>query len=119
MTFTFPVASFTKHDLGTLQKSAVRETLARLGFNRNITWDFVFSRMLFGGLGLRDLFLELGIAQLELFICHVRAGTSQGVLFIIGLSWWHFVAGYSTPLLQEPQHSVDYVDFTWYSTLQA
>jgi hypothetical protein len=110
MTFTFPVASFTKHDLGTLQKLAVRATLARLGFNRNITRDFVYSSMLFGGLGLRDLFLELGIAQLELFIRHIRARTSQGVLFIIGLSWWHLVAGSSTPLIQEPPHSVDYVD---------
>jgi hypothetical protein len=75
--------------------------------------------MAYGGLGLRDLFLELGIAQLKLFIRHIRARTSQGVLLIIRLSWWHLVAGSSTLLLQQPQHPVDYVDFTWYSALQA
>jgi hypothetical protein len=99
MTFTFPVSSFTSNDLGNIQKSAVRATLARLGFNRNITRDFVFSSLLFGGLGLHHLFLELGIGQLELFLRHLHARTHQGILFLIGLSWWHLVAGYSTPLL--------------------
>jgi hypothetical protein len=36
MTFTFAVASFAATQLLTLQRSAIRATLAKLGFNRNI-----------------------------------------------------------------------------------
>jgi hypothetical protein len=117
MTFTFPVSSFTASELGNLQKTATRATLARLGFNHNITRNFYFSSLLFGGLGLRHLFLEFGIAQLELFIRHIRARTPQGILFLIGLSWWHLIAGVSTPLLQHPTDSVTYVEQTWYTAL--
>ena len=98
MIFILTVTSFTATQLMSLQKQAIRATLARLGFNRNISRDVVFGSPLFGGLGLRDLVLEQGIAQLELLLRCVRASTPQGSLFLIGLSWWHLVAGFTTSL---------------------
>jgi hypothetical protein len=86
MVFTFAVCSFTLADLTTLQKAPVRATLARLGFNPNISRDIVFGSSLHGGLGLLHLFVEQGIAQLQLLLRHLHAETSQGSLMLIGLA---------------------------------
>jgi hypothetical protein len=86
MTFTFAVASFTPAQLKSLQQPATRATLAKLGFGRNISRDIAFGSPLYGGLGLFSLVTEQGIAQLQLLMRHLRAGTPQGTLFLIGLS---------------------------------
>jgi hypothetical protein len=118
MTFTLAVTSFTATQLCTLQKPATQATLSKLGFNRNISRDIVFGSPLFGGLGLHNLVTEQGIAQLQLLIRHLRAGTPQGMLFMIGLSWWHLVAGFATSLWENPTANIPYVDRTWYTSLQ-
>jgi hypothetical protein len=109
MTFTFAVTSFTSVQLKSLQQSTTRATLAKLGLNRNISRDVAFGSPLYGGLGLSNLVMEQGIAQLQLLMRHLRAGTPQGTLFLIGLSWWHLVAGFSTPLWENPAANIPYV----------
>ena len=118
MTFTFAVASFTATQLLNLQRPAIRVTLAKLGFNRNISRDIVFGSPLYGGLGLLNLVTEQGIAQLQILIRHLRPGTPQGTLFLIGLSWWHLAAGFSFSLWEHPQVKIPYVERTWYTSLQ-
>jgi hypothetical protein len=66
----FAVCSFTKVELTKLQTAPVRTTLARLGINRNTSRDIVFGSSLYGGLGLLHLFVEQGIAQLQLLTRH-------------------------------------------------
>jgi hypothetical protein len=99
-------------------KSAIRSTLVRLGINRNISRDIVFGSPNFGGLGLRHLFVEQGIAQLELLLRHLRAKTTQGALLLIGLSWWHLSAGFSTSLWEDTKANVSYVEHSWYNSLK-
>jgi hypothetical protein len=119
MAFTFAVTSFTATQLLNLQRSAIRATLAKLGFNRNISQDIVFGSPLYGGLGLLNLVTEQGIAQLQILIRHLRAGTPQGTLFLIGLScWWHLAAGFSFSLWEYPHVHIVYVERTWYTSLQ-
>jgi hypothetical protein len=119
MTFTFAVASFTATtQLLNLQRSAIRATLAKLGFNRNISRDIVFGSPLYGGMGVFNLVTEHGIAQLQLLIRHLRAGTPHGTLFLIGLLWWHLAAGFSFSLWEHPQVHISYVERTWYTSLQ-
>jgi hypothetical protein len=118
MTFTFAVASFTATQLLTLQRSAIRATLAKLGFNRNISLDIVFGSPLYGDLGLFNLVTEQGIAQLQLLIRHLRAGTPQGTFFLIRSSWLHLAAGFSFSLWEHPQVQLSYVKRTWYTSLQ-
>jgi hypothetical protein len=80
MVFTFVICSFTMAELLTLQRAPIRATLAKLGFNRNISRDIVFGSVLYGGISLTDLFVEQGIAQLQLLLRHLRAEMSQGTL---------------------------------------
>jgi hypothetical protein len=118
MVFTFTVCSFTMAELTTLQKAPVRATLARLGFNWNISRDIVFGSTMYGGLGLLHLFVEQGIAQLQLLLRHLRAETPQGPLMLIGLSWWHLVVGFSSSLWENTQANICYVEHSWYSSLK-
>jgi hypothetical protein len=118
MAFTLAVCSFSLHELVKLQKSAIRSTLARLGINRNISRDIVFDSPNFGGLGLRHLFVEQGIAQLELLLRHLRAKTTQGALLLVGLSWWHLLAGFSNSLWEDTKANVSYVEHSWYNSLK-
>jgi hypothetical protein len=118
MIFTMAVTSFTAGQLMSLKKQAIRATLACLGFNRNISREIVFGSPLFGGIGLRDLVLEQGIAQLELLLRHVCAGTPHGSLFLIGLSWWHLVAGFTASLWETTDAHIPYIERSWYTSLK-
>jgi hypothetical protein len=118
MIFTFAVCSFTEAELNTLQKAPVGATLARIGINRNTSCDIIFGSSLYGGLGFQHSFVEQGIAQLQLLIHHLRADTSQGSLMLIGLSWWHLIAGYSSPLWETPTSNISYVDHSWYNSIK-
>jgi hypothetical protein len=64
------------------------------------------------------LFVEQCIAQLQLLVRHLRAQTTQGNLILIGLSWWHLVAGYSSSLWMNPAANISYVEHSWYTSLK-
>ena len=64
------------------------------------------------------IFVEQGIAQLQLLVRHLRAKTMQGHLMLIGLSWWHLVAGYSSSLWMHPAANISYVKHSWYNSLK-
>jgi hypothetical protein len=68
--------------------------------------------------GLLDLFVEQGIAQLQLLLRHLRAETFQGSLLLIGLSRWHLVAGYSSSLWENTSANIGYVQHSWHSSLR-
>jgi hypothetical protein len=74
---TFAVCSFTMAELFTLQKAPIRASLTRLGLNRNISRDIAFGSAMHGGLGLLNLSIEQGIAQIQLLLRHIRAETTR------------------------------------------
>jgi hypothetical protein len=100
MTYTLPVSHHSPKQLRRLQSKATRATLMKLGFNRNTAHRVVYGPSRYGGLGFRDFAVEQGISQVELFIRHMRAGSPQGKLLRITLSWWQLVMGVSSPLLE-------------------
>jgi hypothetical protein len=108
----------TQHSSNTANWPPVCATLDRIGINRNTSRDTVFGSSLYGGLGFQHLFVEQGIAQLQLLIRHLRADTSQGSLMLIGLSWWHLTAGYSSPLWENPTSNISYVEHSWYNSIK-
>jgi hypothetical protein len=119
MTFTLAVSSFTTPQLFALQKSTIRATLAHLGFSRNISREIAFGSPLYGGIGLSNLLIEEGIAQLELLVRHLRARIPHGSLFLIRPSWWHLVLGFATRLWENDTANIPYIEYTWYSSLFA
>jgi hypothetical protein len=119
LTYGLSVMTHTRQDLDHLQRPAVSATLAKLGFRRTINRSIVFGSPLYGGLGLHDLYLEQGIAQLQLFIRHLRAQSPQGKLLHIALTWWQLQAGVSWNLLSLPQRPLHYLPATWLTSVRA
>jgi hypothetical protein len=118
MTYTFGISYHTLPKLATLQRSSTRATLMKIGFNRNTALAVVFGAVTFGGLGMRHLYVEQGIAQLQLFIRHTRAGTDQGTLLRITLAWWQLAAGVSYSLLEFPSRIIHHLDDNWLASVR-
>jgi hypothetical protein len=118
MTYTFGISHHSSKHLAHMQSQPTRATLMKIGFNRNTALAVVFGAVIFGGLGMRHLYIEQGIAQLQLFIRHLRAGTDQGTLLRITIAWWQLVAGVSFPLLLHPDVPVPYLPNDWLSSLR-
>jgi hypothetical protein len=89
MTYTFPVTHHSTARLHKIQSAPTRSTLMKLGFNRNTAHAVAFSPSRYGGLGLRTLHVEQGIAGLTILIRHLHARTPQGSLLLITLAWCH------------------------------
>jgi hypothetical protein len=117
MTYTLPVSHHIPKQLQTLQSPATRATLMKLGFNWNTAHRMVYGPSRYGGLGFRDLAVEQGIGQVELLVRHIRAGTTQGKLMRITLSWWQLVVGVSYPLPTDTSTTLPHPDSHLLSTL--
>jgi hypothetical protein len=118
MTYSLPVSHHTPKKLRKLQSPATRATLMKLGFNRNTDHWVVYGPSRYGGIGFRDPFVKQGIGQVELFVRHLRAGTTQGTLMCITLSWWQLVVGVSCSLLGAPTTLIPHDDSHWLSSIR-
>jgi hypothetical protein len=113
------VMTHSSKDLFNLQRPAIAATLSKLGFRQTINRAIVFGSPLYGGLGLRDLYVEQGIPQLQLFIRHLlRAESPKGELLKITLSWWQLQAGVSWSLLEHPQPKLSFLPTTWLTSVR-
>jgi hypothetical protein len=106
MTYTFPVTHHSAARLYKIQSAPTRSTLMKLGFNRNTAHAVAFGPSRYGGLGLRNLQVEQGIAGLTILIRHLRAQTQQGSLLLITLAWWQQIISTQAPLLEYPNSPV-------------
>ena len=69
---TFPVTHCTQKELKKLQSPVHQATLLKLGFDRNTAHAVMFGSVQYGGLGMRNLWVEQGVAHLLLIIRHLR-----------------------------------------------
>jgi hypothetical protein len=119
MTYTFPVTHHKKAKLDKLQASPKRATLLKLGYRRNIPDAVVYGSIQYGGIGLRPLFIEAGIAQYLIFTRHLRAQTDIGSLLRITLHWWQLQAGVSFSLLEFPATTLTYLNWDWFTCFRS
>jgi hypothetical protein len=103
MTYTFLVSAHSPAKLRKLQSPAICAVLNQIGFNSRTACAVVFGPCMHGGLALRDLPVEQGIAILIMIIRHLRVATPQGQLLLITLVWWQHVIGISYALIDNPE----------------
>ena len=72
--------------LAKLQSLSTHATLEKMGFKQNTAHAIAYGSRLHGGIGLRTLFIEQGIAQLTMIIRQIRSKNDLGTLAIIALS---------------------------------
>jgi hypothetical protein len=76
--------------------------LSKLGVCQNTSRLLCFLSSFYGGLDLRDLFIEQGIGQLEFIIRHLRSPGMVGSLLHHVLGWFQYNVGVSYCILQHP-----------------
>ena len=100
MLYSFSLTSFSQ-SITKIQSWPIRNTVAKLGFKRTTAHAVIFGSPHYGGLGLRNLITEQGIAQATLLLRHLRAQSDIGRLALISLQWLQLLAGISTPILED------------------
>eukprot|EP00980_Cylindrotheca_fusiformis_P018685 scaffold6224_cov94-Cylindrotheca_fusiformis.AAC.1 len=108
----------SKASLDKAQRLATSATLAKLRFRRTIHRSIAFGSPFYGGIGLREFYVEQGIAQLQLLIRHLRANSPQGCLLHICIRWAQLQAGVQWPILFHPTIPLPHLPFTWITAVR-
>eukprot|EP00980_Cylindrotheca_fusiformis_P029904 scaffold24022_cov357-Cylindrotheca_fusiformis.AAC.1 len=107
-----------RKDLDRVQRLATSATLAKMGFRRTIHRSLAYGSPLYGGLGLREFYVEQGIAQLQLLIRHLRADSPQGRLLHICIDWAQLQAGVPWNIFSNPSKPLPHLPFTWLTSVR-
>ena len=110
-------SNLSKTDLDTLQKPIINYILPTLGYNRHFPRIAVFGSRNYGGLQLKHLHTEQGIAHVMQFIKYYRCDNSIGDLMHISLRWLRLTAGTQQCPLKNPQTNFHHIHDRWFNTL--
>jgi hypothetical protein len=107
----------TDKALKSIQSQPMMSFLQKLGFNKHFPRAATFGPHEMGGLAMRNLPIEQGIAQIMTFLEHVYNNTEPGRLICIALHTLQLEAGTRDLLLAEPTQSLTYLTPTWLTAL--
>ena len=111
--YGLPIFHLTKKQLTEVQKSMTPVLLTKLGVCQNTSRQLCFLSSYYGGLDLRDLYVEQGCGQIEFILRHLRSPGMTGVLLKIVLGWFQFNAGVSYPVLAHPAPKLPHLEGKW------
>ena len=100
ITYPFPSSSLSEEHCTKLQRQFKRVLLPKCGYNRCTPNAIVYGSQDFGGVGLRSLYTERGIAQVYALMACLRSEGLPCDLALIMISWGQFLAGTSFPILE-------------------
>ena len=113
---TYPMSSSclsTKH-CNTLQRQFKKVLLPKCGYNRTTPNSVVYGSQDYGGIGLRQLYIERGIAQVYTLMACLRSDGLLSDLALIMISWGQCLAGTSFPLLSDVKTPLPHLHpMTW------
>ena len=66
LTYTFAITSYDKSVLSKLQTQITKTLIPRLGYSAKTPSEVVYGSLTYGGIGLRDLYIEQGIAKINI-----------------------------------------------------
>ena len=101
MCYPFPSSTISDAFCTALQRQLKKAFLPKYGFNRNMPNAVVYGPSELGGIGLRTLSVERGIAQVYHFLACIRSEGVQHQLAKIMVSWGQFLAGTGIPVLED------------------
>ena len=109
LTYTFSTISYPKSILHQVQKQITKALIPRLGYSAKTPTDVVYGSISYGGIGWRDLYIEQGIAKINIIFCHVRANDNLAKIILINLEWTQLICGISEPILEKTTIKITYV----------
>jgi hypothetical protein len=81
--------------------------------------EVVYGPEIISGLGLHDLFIEQGIAQVTALVGHLREKKSKtGNMMKHEWDWCHLQAGTTDHLFENPFTKIDYIESCWIMSIR-
>ena len=117
--YGLPICHLTKKQLTEIQKPMTPVLLTKLGVCQNTSRQLCFLSSYYGGLDLRDLYIEQGCGQVEFILRHLRSPGMTGVLLKIVLGWFQFNAGVSYPVLADPAPALPHLEGNWLCSVRS
>ena len=117
ISYSLPTTTFSQSQLQTIQSKTSSILVPMLCFNCYTPLPMVYDPSSHGGLGLRHLYSEQGLGQLQLFMKYWRNDCQAGTLLKIVLSWAQFNAGVSWSILEYPFIELPHWESLWLKSL--
>jgi hypothetical protein len=116
---TYPLAAtqISWDKLESIQSSVTLSVLPRMGFNRHFPRAVVYAPKHCGGLGLKHLAVEQGVAHVTSIMAQIRANTQLGQMFMVLIEAFQVSSGLITPVLEDTR-PIRYLDSPWINTLR-
>ena len=101
VSYPLSTSHFTESDLNAIQSSANKAIFRHCGYWKGTPLPLLYGPSDLGGAEFDNLIDCQGVGQLQMILKHLRVPGLPGSLTTICLSWWQFVAGTSTPILED------------------
>lgn len=108
---------FTQDQCERLQKLIRSKLLSKLGLPRTFPTEILYGDEYHGGLGVRELFGEQGMYQVQTLVKHIRAGSLLGTQMEIAIHCYQLQAGISAPVL-EMTAELPYLEYPWFDRIR-
>jgi len=78
--------------------------LNKMGYQRHMPWAVVYALAMVGGLDFRHLGFEQGVQQTLQLVKHLRAASTNGVLYRSLIDAYQIHSGIAQPILEDTRH---------------
>ena len=92
---------FQASELDKIQRKATRAITRCCGYWKGTAWAIIYGPTDYGGADFLNFMDSQGIQQIQMLLKHWRTPSIPSHLTKIALSWWQFVSGTSTPILED------------------
>jgi hypothetical protein len=116
--YVLPATSLDWDFLEDVQKPIISLVLSKMGFNSHMPREVALAPLHFGGLGLMDLVVAQGIAQVLFVLGHIRSQSSTASTIYILLESFQVSAGIDHNPLEDTL-PCPYIDSPWVHSIQS
>ena len=118
ISYSLGTTTLTSEDLNSVQSQSTQHFLQKFGLNKNFPRAVAFGPHQMGGLAMRDLRIEQGIAGITNLLNHVYHSTETGNLILVALHNLQLEAGTKSFILADPLPILSYITPCWLSRLR-
>jgi hypothetical protein len=115
--YVLPATAMDEQFLDKVQRPIITLVLAKMGFNQHMPCDVAMAPLHFGGLGLMNIYVEQGTAQVLYVLCHIRSRLSSCSTLYVLLETHQVSAGIDENPL-EVTSPCRYIESPWVHSVQ-
>jgi hypothetical protein len=117
--YSLPVTSMTTAELQQSQTMMNQVILNKLGYNKNYPRSVAFAPTQEFGVGLHDIRIEQGLAQIQALLNYIGTDHKVGRLMTISCRHLQLEAGVHFDILAHPHQTLNYLTPCWFTSLRS